>query len=296
MEMHQIRYFLAVFEYRNFTHAARAMNVSQPSLTTAIKKLEDRLGGKLFMRDRAGCSLTPLGLVVLPYLKEIMQQTQKAMLHAKRHIRLDGVPISVGVVEGIGLLRISNAIARYQCRAPEADFEIVVERQSIVLNGLREGRFDIAITSADAASELYQSVPLYSEVYRIVVSATHPLSQREAVNLGVLVGDETSARVDREMREGLFSFYAHCRDTMKLTHRSNRIDGLLELVRSGRGFLVLPDTAIPKSKEFASLAIADADFERHVVALRYLHQPARSEIRGFTRELARHMPVEEHCI
>ena len=73
MEMNQIRYFLAVCENRNFTHAARASNVSQPSLTTAIKKLEDELGGPLFLRDRAGCRLTPLGKLVRPRLEKIQR-------------------------------------------------------------------------------------------------------------------------------------------------------------------------------------------------------------------------------
>ena len=296
MEMNQIRYFLAVFEYRNFTHAAQAMNVSQPSLTTAIRKLEDRLGGRLFMRDRAGCSLTPLGAVVHPYLKEVLQQTQKAMADAKRYVRLEGIPISVGVGEGIGLLRIADAITRYQARAPRINFEIIVDKQNVLLNGLREGRFDIAITNADAASELYQAEPLYSETYRVVVSATHPLSQRETVNLDVLAGKGSLARIDCEMREVLFSFCADSGNKMNFTHRSNRIDWLLELVRLGRGFLILPDTAIPRSKEFASLAIEGANFERHVVALRYLHQPARPEIRGFTQELTRYTPVGERCI
>ncbi len=296
MEMNQIRYFLAVFEYRNFTHAARALNVSQPSLTTAIGKLEDKLGGKLFLRDRAGCSLTPLGAVVLPHLKEVLKQTQQAVIDAKRHVRLEGIPISVGVGESIGLVRIADAVMRYQTRAPETSFEIIVDKQNALLNGLREGRFDIAITNADAASELYQAEALYSETYYVVVSPTHPLSQRETVNLDVLAGDDVLARVDCDMREASFSFFADRGNTMSFTHRSNRVDLLLELVRLGRGFVILPETAIPKSKEFVSLSIEDADFEHHVVALRYLHQPKRPEVRGFTQELARHKPTLENSM
>ncbi|WP_299775217.1 LysR family transcriptional regulator [uncultured Tateyamaria sp.] len=295
MEMHQIRYFLALVEHRNFTHAAQAENVSQPSLTTAIKRLEEELGGRLFLRDRAGCSLTRLGAVILPHLKGVLQQSQNAMADAKRYVCLEGIPISVGVGEGIGLVRIADAVARYQARAPEINFEIIVDKQNTLLNGLREGRFDIAITNADAASELYQAKPLYSETYRVVVSATHPLSQRETVNLDVLVGDEALARVDCEMREVLFSFCADQGNKVNFTHRSNRVDWLLELVRLGAGFAILPETAVPRSKEFTSLTIEDASFERHVVALRYLHQPARPEIRGFTRELARYIPVDGYC-
>jgi len=58
--------------------------------------------------------------------------------------------------------------------------------------------------------------------------------------------------------------------------------------------VILPETAIPRSKEFVSLTIEDANFERHVVALRYLYHTARPEIRGFTQELARHKPVDEY--
>ncbi|MFH3972590.1 LysR family transcriptional regulator, partial [Acinetobacter baumannii] len=75
MEMNQIRYFLAVCEHRNFTHAASASNVSQPSLTTAIKKLEDELGGELFVRDRAGCRLTALGKLMQPRLRKSHDET-----------------------------------------------------------------------------------------------------------------------------------------------------------------------------------------------------------------------------
>ena len=76
--MNQIRYFLAVCQHRNFTHAASASNVSQPSLTTAIKKLEQELGGDLFVRDRAGCRLTALGKLMQPRLQKAHDETQAA--------------------------------------------------------------------------------------------------------------------------------------------------------------------------------------------------------------------------
>nr|WP_229997762.1 LysR family transcriptional regulator [Pseudosulfitobacter pseudonitzschiae] len=93
MEMNQIRYFLAVCEHRNFTHAASASNVSQPSLTTAIKKLEDEeLGGELFVRDRAGCRLTALGKLMQPRLRKAHDETRQAKAEAVRHMRLERVP------------------------------------------------------------------------------------------------------------------------------------------------------------------------------------------------------------
>jgi molybdenum-dependent DNA-binding transcriptional regulator ModE len=78
MQMNQVHYFLALCEERNFTRAAKRCGVSQPSLTNAIKRLEQTLGGPLFHRDRTNTELTELGRVVRPYLKQINQSAYEA--------------------------------------------------------------------------------------------------------------------------------------------------------------------------------------------------------------------------
>jgi DNA-binding transcriptional LysR family regulator len=83
MEMHQVRYFLAVAEELNFTRAAECCNVSQPSLTRAIKILEEELGGPLFHRERANTHLFELGRMVRPYLAQVYEQAQTAKREAK---------------------------------------------------------------------------------------------------------------------------------------------------------------------------------------------------------------------
>ena len=70
MEMHQVRYFLAVAQLLNFTRAAEGCHVTQPSLTRAIKQLEDELGGDLFRRERPHAQLTELGQRMYPLLKQ----------------------------------------------------------------------------------------------------------------------------------------------------------------------------------------------------------------------------------
>ena len=78
MQMHQIRYFLALCEERNFTRAARRSGVSQPSLTNGIIALERELGGALFQRKPA-IALTVLGYAMQPYLTRIAQQAAQAL-------------------------------------------------------------------------------------------------------------------------------------------------------------------------------------------------------------------------
>jgi len=76
VEIHQVRYFLAVVETLNFTKAAERCNVSQPALTRAIQSLEHELGGLLFRRERANTHLTELGRMVLPHLKQSFDAAQ----------------------------------------------------------------------------------------------------------------------------------------------------------------------------------------------------------------------------
>ena len=87
MELHQIRYFLAVSSTLNFTRAAEECHVSQPSLTRAIKKLEDELGEELFRRERSRTHLTELGRVMVPFLQQSLDSAMAAKAHAQSYGR-----------------------------------------------------------------------------------------------------------------------------------------------------------------------------------------------------------------
>lgn len=84
MQMYQARYFLALCEERNFTRAAKRCGVSQPSLTNAIKRLEQSFGGPLFQRDRGNIKLTELGRAVRPHLERLNQSAYEAKREAAK--------------------------------------------------------------------------------------------------------------------------------------------------------------------------------------------------------------------
>ena len=96
MELHEIRYFLALSKTLNFTRAAEACNVSQPALTRAIQKMEDELGGLLFSRERNNTHLTELGRLLEPHLTEVLARTQMAKETATRFLRLDSAQLRLG--------------------------------------------------------------------------------------------------------------------------------------------------------------------------------------------------------
>jgi DNA-binding transcriptional LysR family regulator len=84
MELHRVRYFLALCDEKNFTRAARHCGVSQPSLSNAIKRLERELGGRLFHRGRANCTLSELGKQVWSHLADLDRCARDACEQAAR--------------------------------------------------------------------------------------------------------------------------------------------------------------------------------------------------------------------
>src|SRR5262249_31628260 len=96
MQMHQIRYFLALCEELNFTRAARRSGVSQPSLTNAIGALERELGGALFQR-RPAIALTALGRAMQPYLDQIARNADRACEAARALVMVPVAPAEVSV-------------------------------------------------------------------------------------------------------------------------------------------------------------------------------------------------------
>ncbi len=287
MEMNQVRYFLAICEHRNFTHAASASNVSQPSLTTAIKKLEEEMGGALFIRDRAGCRLTPLGKLLRPRLERVQWETHEAKAEAVRHTRLERVPISIGLGETIGHNKISEAVERFRARLPQAEIELIVGSTDALLTGLRDGDYDIVVTATQVNPELYRIDQLYREDYRVVAAKDHPFSELSTVSLDALAQTELLDRPNCEMRDTLHGTCAEHGHELYAAYRSNRVGWLLELARQGSGAVILPATAIPTDRGLVSIPIDGIEIAREVVALRFRHQASRPEANELVREFSR---------
>ncbi|WP_320243978.1 LysR family transcriptional regulator [Cognatiyoonia sp. IB215182] len=285
MEISHIRFFLSVCEHRSFTHAARAMNVSKPSIAKAIEELEHELGGPLLLRDGAECRLTQLGTIVYPTLQETLQQAHQVQAEATRHLRSARIPIGIGIGETIGQSKIAESIERYRANNPTVEIKLIVDNHAALLKGIREGHFDIAVTAAQPAGAVFQIDTLYEERYCVVVSAEHPLSIHETVALEMLAGDEMLDRLNCEMRELIRAASADRGYTLCPVYCSNHVDWLLELARNGAGFLILPETAVPKESGLVSLSIEDFQLDRQVAALRCRFQPSRPEVHDLVQEL-----------
>src|SRR5271166_2442894 len=202
MEMHQIRYFLAVAEELNFTRAADQCHVAQPSLTRAIKLLEEELGGPLFHRERANTHLTELGRTVRPHLQDAFNQSKVAKRLAHDFKTLKKLNLKLGIMCTIAPAELVDLISAIRTRHPGIDVEMVDASARELNDKLLDGEIDVAIycLPADEVSDKLLLRPLFCERMMIVLHPEHKLAMRNAVRVIDLDGESYVNRAKCEFR------------------------------------------------------------------------------------------------
>jgi LysR family hydrogen peroxide-inducible transcriptional activator len=269
MEMHQIRYFLAVCDQGTFTRAAQSAYISQPSLTQAIKKLEEELGGELFSRDRAGCRLTDLGRLVEPNLRQIFREAQAIKAEAIRFTRLNTVPLRIGIMATISSHRLSSVLADYQQAYPRIELELIVDSESNLLTQLDAGYLDLVISApTDLQEGAYQFLPLYEERYVVAFSARHRFNHSQRIDLKAIQSEPYLDRLNCELRDKLKSVCQDRHIDLYPTYRSNSEEWILNMVRAGIGVALMPEFTVPKDAEHVKYRyLADPEISRTIQAI-----------------------------
>ena len=289
MEMHQIRYFLAVCDKRNFTQAAQSAYVSQPSLTQAIKNLEDELGGELFIRDRKGCRLTPLGCLVEPKLRHIYQDTLTAKSEAIRFTRLKKTPLRVGIMATIGAQRLSPFFARYQSEYPTTELELIIDSEANLLKLMHSGYLDLVISAPlKTPGKSFHATLLYQEHYVVVFNAAHPFAKVKTTNLKMLQSEPYLDRLNCELRETLKSICHEREINLYAAYRSNNDEWILNMVRAGIGVALIPEYTLPRDAEDVRFHyLEDPRITRQVFAIYSGHMPQQGEVNALVQRLER---------
>lgn len=250
MEIQQIRYFLAVCDKNSFTRAAQSTYVAQPSLTQAIKKLEEELGGDLFIRDRSGCQLTPLGRFVEPTMRQIFRETQSIKADAIRFNRLNTVPLRIGVMNTISAQYLSPFFTDFQQERPHVELELIVDCESNLLKLFDDDTLDLVI-SAPSTLPIghYHSLKLYEERYVVVFNDKHRFNQFEQIDLVAIQQEPYLDRLNCELREELRNVCQDKQINLYAAYRSNSEEWILSMVRAGIGIALMPEFTIPKKAD-----------------------------------------------
>jgi DNA-binding transcriptional LysR family regulator len=245
MEMHEIRYFLAVSEALNFTRAAEACNVTQPALTRAVKSLEDKLGGPLIARERGNTHLTELGRLMKPYFEDVLGRMEEAQKRARDLVSMTEGTLTVGLMCTIGPSRLIDLFRNFQQRHDGVQLYLRDGAAGALERQLAEGELDVAIyCKSEPLAENMHAMPLFSERFVIACAPAHPLARLEKVHIGNLEGHSYLSRANCEYRDHIRQIREEMGVKIKLPYASERDDWIQSMALAGLGFTVIPEFAV----------------------------------------------------
>ncbi len=245
MEIHEIRYFLALSETLNFTRAAENSNVTQPALTRAIRNLELKLGAPLVHRERGNTHLTDLGRLMKPYFEEMLGRMEEAKRRAQDFVRLTDSVLRVGVMCTIGPWRLIDLFGGFNRRYKGVELYLKDGSAAELEESLTAGDIDVAIyCRPEEPSEALHTLPLYSERIVVAVSPAHELARKDVVRIADLEGHSYLSRVNCEYQEFIRDFRESLGVEIRQPYRSERDDWIQCMVMAGLGFTFIHEYAV----------------------------------------------------
>lgn len=264
MTLTEFRYIVAVARERHFGRAAAACHVSQPTLSVAVRRLEEELGVTLFERGGSEISVTPIGRRVVDQAHRVLAETDALRRLANQAQDPLAGPLRVGAIHTVGPYLFPHLIPILHQTVPQ--MPLIVEENFTARLGerLRQGHLDaivIALPFSQAGAELRE---LYDEPFRVVMPASHPWAERASIEPTEL-GNQNVLLLGSGhcFRDQVLSACPDCggADLAETTGPDATLEGssletIRHMVASGMGVTVLPCTAVGEDRYAAPLLTA----------------------------------------
>lgn len=242
MEMHQVRYFLAVSRTLNFTRAAAECHVAQPSLTRAIKLLEAELGGDLFRRERNFTHMTEFGQRMLPLLQQCHDSAASAKKLAVSLKKGAVVQLTVSLSHAVDLRLLVEPLREMIRIFPTLELKILRGTLSEVADQLKRGEAGLAISGPlNETWERLDSWALFVDPFEAIVSLDHSFAARDRISVEDLVSERILSRPYCELA-AVFEEKIGRQGTMAGGHAVTVEADLMRLVEANLGIAVLPSS------------------------------------------------------
>jgi len=186
MEIHQLRYFVAVADEGSFSRAAAREHVAQPSLSQQIQKLEAEMDQRLFDRLPRSVVVTEAGKCLLEYARKILAEIADARRCVDELKREVVGRLAVGAIPTIAPYVLPALIGKFQHRYPKVTLEIVEDTTETLVRRLEDGELDIALVSTCSESPGLERHSLGEEALLILLPEEHPLAKKKKIKWGDL--------------------------------------------------------------------------------------------------------------
>ena len=251
MTLTELKYIVAVARHKHFGHAAEACFVAQPTLSVAIKKLEDELGVIIFERGGTEVSTTPLGTQIVTQAERVLEQTAVIKEIAKQNKDPLSGPFRLGVIYTIGPYLLPTLIKTMIKQVPQMPLILQENFTVKLMDLLRQGELDAAIMALPLPDQGMMVQPLYDEPFMVAVAKDHAWKDRSEVSAQelksetmLLLGNGHCFRdqvleVCPEMAR-----FSTANDGIARTFEGSSLETIRHMVASGIGITVLPMASI----------------------------------------------------
>jgi DNA-binding transcriptional LysR family regulator len=271
MQLHQLRYFVAVAEIRHFTQAADSVGITQPSLSKQIHVLESDLGAPLFERVRGNITLTAAGEVLLPLAKRILADVETASREVQELVGLRRGRVRLGATPSLCTSLAPEVLRRFRDAHPNVDVRVEESGSQDLVRDLLRGELDLAmiILPGHGPDPALRAEPILRE--SLVVASVDPLPA--AINGTLALTDLRDQplvmfRTGYDLRDATLAACRGAGFEPTLAVDGGEMDAVLSFVEAGLGVALLPGMVVARRPGIRVTPLAPPGVQRTIALAR----------------------------
>ncbi len=244
MNLRDLRYLIAVAEHRHFGRAAEACFVSQPTLSTQLKKLEEFLGVTLVERNNRQVMLTSVGESIVQQAQRVLRETNQLVAIAEAHRDPYGGEFRLGLIPTIAPYLLPKILTPLRKAFPNLRIQLTESQTAVLTQMLKGGALDAVILALPMEDDQITEVLLYREPFYMAVSKQHPHAKRKSVGLADLDGEDVLLLEDGHCLRDQALAVCNSHNAVENTNfRATSLETLRQMVSANVGITLMPDLA-----------------------------------------------------
>jgi LysR family transcriptional regulator, hydrogen peroxide-inducible genes activator len=296
MNLRDLKYLVALADHMHFGRAASACFVSQPTLSTQIKKLEDELGVSLVERAPRRVMLTPAGRDAAERARRIVADVEQMKEAARRTQNPEAGTARLGIFPTLGPYLLPHVVPSIRERFPQLELLLIEEKTDVILRQLREGKLDAGVLALPLHDEQLHVEFLFEEPFLLAVPEGHPLSKHSELSMRDLANESLLLLEDGHcMREHSLDVCHLAGASEKNGFRATSLETLRQMVAANVGITLLPMLAVKPpvapSRDVHLLPFRDPPPTRRI-AMVWRRSSAMSAFLGKLAGLLRDLPQD----
>jgi LysR family hydrogen peroxide-inducible transcriptional activator len=296
MNLRDLKYLVALADHKHFGHAAEASFVSQPTLSTQIRKLEDELGVALVERAPRKVLLTAIGRQIAERARGVLREVDEIRELARRTRDPEAGSVRLGLFPTLGPYLLPHVVPRIRERFPKLELLLVEEKTPTLLRMLHEGRLDAATLALPIHDEALHVEFLFEEPFLLAVPREHALNAKPNLKLGDLAHESLLLLEDGHcLRDQALDVCHMAGAEEKPGFRATSLETLRQMVAARVGITLLPALAVqppvPRSDDIRLLPFRDAAPHRRI-GLVWRKSSAQAPLLRALAELTRALPKQ----